>query len=581
MFECLDGLDGRQWIYFQNPNPGNGKPAFDTEHPGIYPVPPSPESLDFIGSDFPAPPNGLLPGMKDRTPHYEHEPPPTCPRPRVHAMELSKEACIFMHGGMCPGRTCKMHGVVPVKDTPFFASPMPKLDEGAGKKIVYFEPHGSIFDDRKTECDSKDFFNSNRCYSRTFEHDWKRAAGTKRFAKYISITDQLVRQGEKSISEVEKEIKAILKRNYKMILSVFQYYTGNSPGMTGYGTGSFCIHQNAFMGFLKKVRGDTEGESADDDQFQMLVRIFLTVNLVEDKSAKTEKFNLNSCLMKHEWIEALCRISGALYGVKDIAHPRASLPACVQMLVDKLRSNLPEEALEDDDWYRKNRLYTFGVDAVLEKYKNLIYAIHVVYPVSNHKMRSKKAELKLELFGLDDLERLLTDSGMYQNGIMRSDAKAAFLKGRMQVTDEVVHRQKDSSISLVDFYEVLARLSDYAANKRGTIPTSQLKGNSAENLEAFLKKLLSGLAVFWGGELRCICHGHAWDNKKFADLKMFLPTDSTSSGQGVGGGGDGGEDVVDKERRLSTIGMRPEAKAAHEEVIRMANPDAKYVDQMN
>ena len=54
-----------------------------------------------------------------------------------------------------------------------------------------------------------------------------------------------------------------------------------------------------------------------------------------------------------------------------------------------------------------------------------------------------------------------------------------------------------------------------------------------------------------------------------------------SPAQGVGGGGDGGEDVVDKERRSSTIGMRPEAKAAHEEVIRMANPDAKYVDQMN
>ncbi|GMH72143.1 hypothetical protein TrRE_jg10543, partial [Triparma retinervis] len=519
IFECLDGLDGRQWIYFEDPNPERGKPAFDTEHPGIYPVPPCPESLDFIGSAFPAPPSGSLPSFKDKTPHYEHETPPTCPRPRAHAMELSKEACIFMHGGMCPGRRCNMHGVVPVKDTPFFASPMPKVDEGVGKKIVYFDPNGSMFDARKTESDSKSYFNTNRCYSRTFEHDWKRAKGTKRFAKYISITDQHVRAGEKSITEVEKEIKAIFKRNYKMILSVFQYYTANSTGMTGYGTGSFCIHQNAFMGFLKKLRGDEDGETGDDDQFQMLVRIFLTVNLVEDKSAKMEKFNLNSCLMKHEWIEALCRISGALYGSKDIAQPGASLSGCVQYMIDKMRNNLPEEATEDDDWYRTNRLYTFGVDAVLEKYKNLIYAIHVVYPVSNHKMRSKKAELKLELFGLDDFERLLTDSGMYQSGIMRNDAKAAFLKGRMQVTDEVVHRQKDSSLSLVDFYEVLARLGDYATNGGGVTPTRHLKGNCAANLEGILKKLLSGLAVFWGGELRCVCHGHAWDTKKFADLK--------------------------------------------------------------
>jgi len=156
---------------------------------------------------------------------------------------------------------------------------------------------------------------------------------------------------------VEKEIRMIIKRNYKTILSVFQFYTINSPGMTGYGSGSFCIHQNAFMSFLKKIRGDSDMDGGDDDQFQMLVRIFLTVNLVEDKKAKTEKFNLNSCLMKHEWIEALCRISGALYSSKDTTDASSSLPYCVQMILDNMQKNMPEEALEDDDWYRSNRLY--------------------------------------------------------------------------------------------------------------------------------------------------------------------------------------------------------------------------------
>jgi len=74
IFECLDGLDGRQWIYFENPNPEKGKPAFETQHPGVYPTPPAPESLDFIGSSFPAPPSGHLPSFKDKTPHYEVRP---------------------------------------------------------------------------------------------------------------------------------------------------------------------------------------------------------------------------------------------------------------------------------------------------------------------------------------------------------------------------------------------------------------------------------------------------------------------------------------------------------------------------
>ena len=51
-FESVDGLDGRKYVYFQNPNNIGmyREPAFDTEHPGVYPDPPIPDSVVFIGS---------------------------------------------------------------------------------------------------------------------------------------------------------------------------------------------------------------------------------------------------------------------------------------------------------------------------------------------------------------------------------------------------------------------------------------------------------------------------------------------------------------------------------------------------
>ena len=248
-----------------------------------------------------------------------------------------------------------------------------------------------------------------------------------------------------TIEQVMLELKREMKKNVKLILTTFEYYSIMSPGMGGYGSGSTCIHQNAYMKFLNQVQG--EEDRVNDDRYQELVRTFMLVNLVEDKKDKSNKFNQSNSLLKQEWIELLTRVAVVL----DRARARdedskRSVMDCIITLFEMMRSNLPKEAVEDNDKYRRERLYTFGVNDVLEKFKSLLYATHVVYPVSNHKMRTKKPELKLELFGLDDWERLMSDSQMYQNGLYRTDAKAAFLKARMLVKDEIVHRQKDTSL---------------------------------------------------------------------------------------------------------------------------------------
>jgi hypothetical protein len=119
-----------------------------------------------------------------------------------------------------------------------------------------------------------------------------------------------------------------------------------------------------------------------------------------------------------------------VYGSSDPDNECSAIVNCFNRMMEAIATCFPAEITEDNDLYRKKRLYTYPVCNVLEKYKNILAATHIVYPVSNHKMRTKKPELKLELFGLEDFERLLSDTMMYQKGVNRSDATAAFMKVR-------------------------------------------------------------------------------------------------------------------------------------------------------
>ena len=529
-FTTVHGLDGEDYFYYYREDGSVFNPVFETEHPGFYPAPHPPVSVVYIGSKFPSPPRGLLPGSDTTVPHFAHPTPPECPRPKVHAIKLCREACTFINGqGNCPGKSCKMHGQLPIKEIPFYCLPQPLVEVEEIKEVL-FDFNGTIFEDRKNQCNSKDFYNTDRMFKRSFEHDWSRGAETKRFMKFLTLSDLRVKRGEEKVQEIQSEVKKVMKGEYRLITQIYEYYAIMAMGMAGYGSGAMCIHQNGYMNFLKELRmADPIAASHidDDEVFQELIRVFLTVNLEEDKTAVANKFNLNTAILKHEWIETLVRVAVVVYGSNDKESEFSKVSVCLEHMVGVLGNKFPAEITRDNDIYRKGQLYTHQVCRVLEKYKAILNATFIVYPVSNHKMRTKKPDYKLELFGLDDWERLLSDTQMYQKGIARTDAKAAFMRARMHVTDEIIHRDLYSSLTLIDFYEALARLADYWAC--GGFDSNVEGANTAENLDKMLKVFVEGLAVAWKGELRCQCHGHAWDQKKFIGLERFLPKEDFES----------------------------------------------------
>jgi hypothetical protein len=235
-FQAVDSLDGKKFVppspslallvvltpsppryfYFYDESANNQyTPVFDSEHPGRYPTPHPPLSVVYIGSRFPSPPRGLLPGDDTEIPHYSHTPPPACPRPKVHAIKLCRDACTFIHGvNNCPGRTCKMHGHIPVKELPFYSKPPPPVEVDTGPEEVLFDFSGTIFEPRNKQCDAKDYYNGDKVYRRSFEHDWGRGTDTKRFSKFITLSDIRVKRGEAKVQEVVLELKKAMKKQY-------------------------------------------------------------------------------------------------------------------------------------------------------------------------------------------------------------------------------------------------------------------------------------------------------------------------------------------------------------------------------
>jgi hypothetical protein len=533
LFRSAKGLDGKQYFYYYKEAGNVYSPAFEAEHPGMYPAPHPPVSVVYIGSKFPSPPEGLLPDADTFIPIFNHSVPPECPRPKVHAIKLCREACTFINGkGNCPGKTCKMHGHIPIKDIPFFCRPQPVEEVDTGPAEILFDFRGTIFEPRNTQCDAKDYYNSDKVYKRSFEHNWSRGAETKRFTKFLTLSDARVKRGEMKVQDVHLEVKKEMKKHCRIIEQVYEFYAIATNSMAGYGSGAMSPHQNGYMSFLKELK-DSDPDypvAADSEaQYQELVRIFLTVNLEEDKTSITHKFNVNTAMMKHEWVEALVRVATVVYGSGDPTNEFSKVPVCFNRMMKVVENFQDKEIITDGDVYRKKNLYTHQVCRVLERYKVILSAAFICYPVSNHKMRTKKPELKLELFGLDDWERLMAETTMYQKGLNRPDAKAAFMRARMHVTDEIVHRDLYTSITLIDFYEALARAADYWACGGSHLVNDET--DTATNLENFLKHMVQGLAVHWKGELRVNCHGHGLDQKKFCSLDKYLPKESEEQAQ--------------------------------------------------
>jgi len=187
----------------------------------------------------------------------------------------------------------------------------------------------------------------------------------------------------------------------------------------------------------------------------LLDKIFVMVNVEENRGAWENDANDDKCLMRHEWMEALIRIAETKYCGEQLGADALTVDRALKRLLSShFEGVLPTVATYDMDSFRHERLYFEEVDAVYKKYHKDLSVLYAVYSEGGGVAGASK-------FGVDQWIKLLSNSACLNDEVSRMEAVFLFVWSRMRITDELFYEAtRVSSLTFCDFLEVLARLAD-------------------------------------------------------------------------------------------------------------------------
>ena len=213
--------------------------------------------------------------------------------------------------------------------------------------------HTSVFAPRQKDTDCKAFFNTESHGRKCCTRDWERLTGKEKF------TSALQREAKATGSSVpvEEQIAELFETvvgYYPYMMSIFTYYAALSI------SGVFHLHLNQYTQCLEEAMiPDPESKACRKSDCDTL---FILCNFVENKDDKQLKeVNDDHALMRYEFVEVLIRLSCSKYG-KGYApegeeEPLTLSGALRQLFTKNILPNLPVEALQDPNDFRRNRLY--------------------------------------------------------------------------------------------------------------------------------------------------------------------------------------------------------------------------------
>lgn len=234
---------------------------------------------------------------------------------------------------------------------------------------------------------------------------------------------------------------------YHMICNAMEYYgyrtTNDDP---------FDMAANAYGAFLK------DAKLVDDKRVttEVAQRIFVQVNVEIGGDRKLNAANDDNALMRHEFVEAIFRLTAAKYDLE--ARSAAAPDHAAEFVEDALHSmlrdhllHLPWECLHDSDAFRTELLYTEAVDGALLKHRKVLRDLYDVYSAlaptaGRHNFRPQEWNTFLEVGGV-----------FSNNGFSKPDALYAFIFSRMRHLDETQPRFR--SLTWVSFLEAIVRVA--------------------------------------------------------------------------------------------------------------------------
>jgi len=296
------------------------------------------------------------------------------------------------------------------------------------------------------------YFETDEMMRKMFECDWNLARQSHGLEKLIIKNDDN-RHGDPT-QEVEEVMETLWKYHHG-IYGAFDYYASLHVDLkhNGFECDVFNITFNSFLAFIRDCKLATKGVSTRD-----LETIWVQVNAFEKNVADIDKFNQARTMNRQEFLQLFVHMALTRYVKKGKTMDFSD--AVDEMLRRDIIPNLPGEAAQNSNLWRKKFPYTEHVDLVLRRH---------IDSLSN--LYSRYAELEQ-----DNQNRLISDRtmsigewlgfvshlGFLKNGfITQHEARLIFMWSRVRALDgysEVAER-KLRNLAFHDFVEAIVRLS--------------------------------------------------------------------------------------------------------------------------
>lgn len=302
------------------------------------------------------------------------------------------------------------------------------------------------------------FFETDDVLRPMFEHDWWIASRSHYLNVFIvqkcrdpKAWRDIDRDG--SHDEVD-EVRDALFRHVRMVYGAFDYYAALSSELDPSGEPDvFNISFDAFMQFVDRCR--MTSESCPRHVFKSILA------LVDKKDYKTDsddKFNASKSLNRQEFMQAVVRSAIAIW-METSGTTNDPSEAINTFLVENLLSNLPAEALQNRDKFRKNHCYMQRTSEVLQKHANTLRAVFEFYAASDQDANELRDD---ERMSIGEWLVLIAHLGLVESAqTTLQDAKLIFLASRIRKMDDSSTESENRlrHLDYVGFLEAFTRLS--------------------------------------------------------------------------------------------------------------------------
>lgn len=316
----------------------------------------------------------------------------------------------------------------------------------------------SVWVPRRTTGNSKDFFENAESLRRMLCTDWRVAARHQNLQYYIakvSLTGQLSRQEEvkdllkkpskesddrpsvnadslsvEAMKEVEA-VQAVLIRHSRILYGAFDQYSliSHFDPVVGLLDGAgkkiskirdavtrldlHSVSRSAFFRFVSDC--DLQASHCTRSDIES---ILLAVNSEDAATAKEDAHNRKSFLNRHEWLQVIVRIAVRVYCRYNGGNFSGSVSEAVDRLCNEnLLPNLPREALENSNVFRKTHCYTAPVDGMLKKHEAALWTLYNCYAsldTTGYSWQDERQLVDKKLMSVGEWLEFVTDIGLIE-----------------------------------------------------------------------------------------------------------------------------------------------------------------------